>query len=470
MKNRTGTVVFYILCFLVAAVAAVFFGHAISGPKDNADNRTQVVFAVPENRYVTDWDSNYYTKWLEEKTGYKIVFVTFPEGKQDIYINDIIKNKSSAADGILLNGVTDGQTIETLSDYVKTGDILLPKNILPEDSNLSGLTERFPEADFTDIKTEDGSLFCFPSIDSSRSNSVAQILWLDSERLKKAGCSVPKTEEEFEDMLYLTGDEALFEEDAEISTLSIIYTSDFPEMDSRAFFLNCYGNYGISPFNALNKESPAEELMSDPRYAQGFAKLNELTPWLFYDMYSDFSFYRYERKEIQDLINDPAGLVLGFTTDNIGNIVYRSNPEVIMRYVPVAPLSPSEGVNGYAIPANRKPAVGGVVLKGAKHAKEVAEIMDLMLSEEASLIMTYGEEFSDWERSAGDELSPFGTKARITSIHCLKDIKQNKNFAGTGPSALSASLLDDVCYCDERSLADIVNAKAVLLYEPYLPK
>ena len=47
------------------------------------DDSVKITIAVPQSEFVQNFDTNYYTGWLREKTGYEIEFVTISDGYEE---------------------------------------------------------------------------------------------------------------------------------------------------------------------------------------------------------------------------------------------------------------------------------------------------------------------------------------------------------------------------------------------------
>ena len=93
--------------------------------------------------------------------------------------------------------------------------------------------------------------------------------------------------------------------------------------------------------------------------------------------------------------------------------------------------------------------------------------MELMLSEEGSLISCFGEENTDWRASVNGELSGYGTKARITTLNYLTGKIQNKNYMGTGPMYLPQYYSDAVSWNGGNNIVEYLDARAVRTYEQF---
>ena len=65
------------------APAAVDDQTAPDGSQTDTDEDITLVLGIPQSALVTDYYDNYYTKWLEEKTGYKLEFQFFAAAAND---------------------------------------------------------------------------------------------------------------------------------------------------------------------------------------------------------------------------------------------------------------------------------------------------------------------------------------------------------------------------------------------------
>lgn len=167
-----------------------------------------------------------------------------------------------------------------------------------------------------------------------------------------------------------------------------------------------------------------------------------------------------------ELVNAPDDLVGAFTSQSIADVVYPNCSDILARYIQVAPLS-GEDCEGNAVRVDYQWNIGGYIPSNSKHPKEAFELMDLMLSDEASLIAEFGEEDIDWKFSEDGDLSTYGTKALITTLRYIEDSVQNKNFAGMGTNVLSEEYANGVTWNGNNSLVEYIDARAVKSYEPY---
>lgn len=176
--------------------------------------------------------------------------------------------------------------------------------------------------------------------------------------------------------------------------------------------------------------------------------------------------FSYSKRQLMELVNSPEDLVGAFTSQSIADVVYSNCSDILARYVQIAPLTTGD-CDGNAVKVDYQWNIGGYIPSNSKHPKEAFELMDLMLSQEASLIAEFGEEGVDWKYSEEGDLSTYGNKAKITTLRYLEDSVQNKNFAGMGPHVLGEEYANGVTWNGNNSLVEYIDARAVKSYEPY---
>ena len=62
----------------------------------------KITIAVPQSEFVQNFDTNYYTGWLREKTGYEIEFVTISDGYEEEYLQTMLHANEGRIDMVFL--------------------------------------------------------------------------------------------------------------------------------------------------------------------------------------------------------------------------------------------------------------------------------------------------------------------------------------------------------------------------------
>lgn len=443
---------------LAALVSGVLWLYARSRRETAGE---KVVIAVPYSEQVQDYGTNYYTRWLEDATGYDIHFVYLDEGYERESLASMLTSDNSNVDAVFFPQGQDVLSYGEYQDYIEKGYLCAPQEFLAADSNLAGLEGSYPDADFDGLLGADGKFYCFPSLNMSRTGKNRQILWINMDWLTRLHLTVPRTTEEFWETLeaFAGGDpngNGLADE------LPMVSCEADDALSSYRYLLNAFAYYDGMSLPWDEKEG-AEAVREKKAFRAGISYCANAYQrgFLAGDGFS------YTKKQLMELVNDPADMVGAFASHSIADVIYANNPDVLAHFVQLAPLSSDYLAQGYAVSTDILPDIGGVIPANAPHREAAAEIMDAMLSNEAVPIALYGEEDVDWYRSRDGELSTYGTRAKITTIHYLKGERQNKHYAGAGPLLATADYTDGVTWNGNHSMMEYIDARAVKAYEAY---
>ncbi len=391
--------------------------------------------ALPYSDHVLDTKTNYYIEYLENKIGLEIetVIVRQDDGKEYL---DALSASDSDIDIVFFGEdfVIDEETAKNYADkgYIHTA--------------------------------EDGT-FWYPNYGSRTTGDCGQILWINYEWLERLGLSIPTTTSELREVLFAfknndPNGNGLNDEIALIGSTED-YCYDPAELLLNSYVYNDpYNNrlfYGGSGALRLSTEAAA--------FREGMVFLRGL----YKDGLLDTRTFSYSLNEMNEVINANIDIVGAFTTDFISNVIYQANPEVLARYIHVAPLAGPEGVRN-SMYREGKPMVGAVINARSAHISDAERLIAAMLSEEASLIARYGEPGVDWERSDGSDVSIYGTISTIVTKNYIWNTPQNKHLNGIGPMYVPDVYLKGVTWNGLNSDAEYVDARAQVGYSDHLPE
>ena len=386
--------------------------------------------AIPYSENIQDIDTNYYINYLEEKTGLEIVVAFVKIEDCDDYL-DMLFNSEAEID-VVLFGKDFVPSDGVLDEYASRGDIYLPEGE-----------------------------FRYVSEGWDTQDKIGTILWINKEWLINLGMSVPKTCEEFEEIL-----KAFKNEDPngngirdEIPLAGSLSRYD---LDPVEFILGSYAQN--DPYHS-RMSADGHCFATDPEYRDGLLFCNEL----YEKGLIDDSILTCSESELRELVNSPEHIVGAFTASSIGDVIYRGNPEIMARYVHVPPLKGPDGKAFAMLPEN-EPQIGAIILSRSEK-KEAAELLlDTMMSEEASLIARFGEPGVDWDYSDGRDISIYMTPSTIITRNYIRDVVQNKNLNGVGPMRVPDKYLYGVTWNGLNSDSEYVDARAKMAYADYLPQ
>ncbi len=404
----------------------IFFGILLvgcNGPKQP----TVLRVAIPYSDHIIDPKTNYYINYLEKKTGLSLDIVTVRQNSAAEYLEGLFSSDVDV--DIVFFGEDFTLEEDDLVPYVEKGDI---------------------------YRTADGD-FYYPNYGAATSGDCAQVLWINSNWLNNLKLSIPTTTEELKDVL-LAFKNLDPNQNGIKDELPLIGSTEDYALNPVELFLNSY------VYN-----DPYHNRMSLTKAPKAYAKGLQYCRELFRRGVLCDGTFSYTRDEMNELINSPLDLVGAFTADSVSSSIYQTNPEVMARFIHVAPLEGPDGVCN-ALRREKKPAVGAIISARSLRTEEAVKLLDTMMEEEASLIARYGEKGVDWDISDGMDVSIYGTISTIVTRNYLWNTVQNKHLNGIGPMMVDDVYLRGVTWNGVNSDAEYVDARAQVAYEDFLPE
>ena len=455
---------------LLAVFVILVFGIVIwisQKPPSESKNIETIKIAMPYSDTVENMETNYYKAWLESKLQVHIEFVYIRESYTDEYLRLMFSAENADIDAVLFSSDSESVFADDINAYGEKGYLFaIDKYSQNSETNLSRLFSETADFNLKDYMTaEDGHIYYYPNYEDARQSKTAQVMWINQEWLKALNMEIPETPEEFYNVLL-----AFAENDPNGNGLA----DEIP-------FIGCEADSGFQGYHFLMNAFIYDNPQNAYFYATGNAILFApvLDAWregLAYcaDLYkagllSDRSFSFSQNQFIQ-MVNDKNNVVGAFTSSaSISEVVNADSVEILNHYMAVTPLSGSSGIQ-YAAERVNVPTVGAVVTSRCSNPDTVCALLDLMLSEEASLISKYGEQGVDWEYGRVGDISQYGESASIYLIHDLTGATQNSNFSGCGPASVPSVYLNGTTWNGIQTDLNYIDARVSLTYEAFYPK
>ncbi len=459
MKHKSKNRMFYAI--LAAVIMAAFFCWYRS-PREKEDNLKTVTIAVMEDHLVENFNTNYYTKWLEEQTGYKIVFEYISKGYETEYLNAMLGTATGRIDAVFLPADKQLLAEDMLKQYVDEGKICNLSQFMTKDCEYTKLLGQYQDISMQEKITYKDGLFYMPNMDTTRKEQNMQVLWINMGWLKALGLQIPQSTTDLETVLFAFRDNDP-NGNGVADELPMICCNSSDELQCWNYLMNAFVyNDPLLSRRYIDENGKVQNAAITDSFREGLVFCNRL-----YEegLLSDSCLFFTER-QLMELVNAQENVVGAFTSQSISDVVYQDCTDILARFIQVPPLLGTDGEQN-AVYVEPQIQIGGYIPANSIHQREAFEVMDFMLSEEASLIASFGEEGVDWNYSDSGDLSAYGTQAKITTLQYLKDTIQNKNFASAGPLVLSAAYADGVTWNGNNSLVEYIDARAVRAYESY---
>lgn len=204
--------------------------------KESKQPEVITIAVMPDNN-IQDFNTNYYKKWLENKSGYQLQFVTMPVGYEKEYINTMLDSDQSNVDAVFLKKEEEQITEEDFQTYIHADLIMELSPYMKKDGCLADILQTYRIRRV--MEQNYGGIYYVPNVDTSRKKQNFQILWINVGWLKKLGMQVPRTSDELYNVL-----RAFREKDpngnGQKDELPLVSCEDDYRLQSYQFLLNAF--------------------------------------------------------------------------------------------------------------------------------------------------------------------------------------------------------------------------------------
>lgn len=391
--------------------------------------------AIPYSDKIQDVNTNYYIRWLEEKTGLDLDITLIRQTRPGEYL-DALFSSGTDIDVVMFGGDF------TLSD-----------------EELGAFTEA------GDVYSGDGTGM-YLNYGATARNRAGQILWINHEWLKKLQLSVPTNTEELEAVLlaFKNNDPNGNGKNDEIPLAGAVddYAYEPYELILNSFVYN--DPYHSRIIRAVSDSQSELQTAYTDEFREGLAFCRRL----YEKGLLDRGMFDGNLSRLREMVNSPDDIVGAFTSDSVSDVIYQGNPEIMARFIHVAPLAGPDGVRNALYKAD-KPVCGAVINAHSKRIDEARLLLDTMMTEEASLIARYGERGVDWDYSEGSDVSIYGGASTIVTFNYIWNTSQNKHLNGIGPMNVPDKYLKGVTWNGINSDTEYIDGRAQMAYRDYLP-
>ena len=350
---------------------------------------------TPQHPKVSDYVDNAYTKWIEKSCNVKLHFDFLPSTDTISKLSTMIAGDQLRAMGINVvcyrisltqaKGFADNGAFMDLSEYFKKGLAV----------NCEKANAAFPEYNILkSVTTTDGNIYGIPSLQIGPSNEVKYKMWVNQDWLKKLGMELPKTTQEFHDML-------------------VRFKNEDPNGNGKADeipFVASYNGYGGTAHKFLTnsfvfegdddmfilKDGKVSVSYIQPEWFEACDYLKQLRDE---GLLSDQSF-TYTNDDLKALIT--AGNNVGVSTSSSMSFLGQGNDPYRMRYIPLDPLIGPHGVQQAAFIRSVALPCWFITPWTKEQDPELAELCfrvgDFQFCEEGFLRGRFGIEGENWSK------------------------------------------------------------------------
>jgi putative aldouronate transport system substrate-binding protein len=359
-----------------------------------------LTIGLPQSVQVTDYYDNYLTNLLQEKSGLNFEFVFFPStGAEAIQKLELMVSANQELPDIItaINvGPLGKLSYGTQGVYLALDEYLETDTHWLEIAKEKYLTEQEKRDMYTYYTSADGHIYGFPYIVSDPTDDTSHSLWINHTWLSTLGLEMPKTTEDFYNVLTAfknedpngngTNDEIPF-----IGSTAWVSDPTFCILSSFIYF---------TPVRLNVENGVISAPYVQEEYREGLRYLNRLVSE---DLLSPLSFTQdgASHKAMLDLTPDQDSYVGVFSGHPHTKFAVDSLKR--MEYTSIPPLTGPGGVcyspmelTGYGVSVH--------ITRDAKNPQLVFRFLDMMCQDDLSLSVRFGKEGDDWRfAEPGDE-------------------------------------------------------------------
>lgn len=351
----------------------------------------KLTIGMKTNAKVTDYDNNYFTKYLEEKLNIDIEFVFFPssstEARQKV---DLMVAANQELPDILLDvGLSDTAVLS----FGEMG-VLLPLNdyITEYGVNWKAGMEKWatPEEEALVIKSNtaaDGNIYAFPYFYMDPNDLFCRGMYINTTWLEKLGLEIPTTTDELYDVLVAFRDQdpngnGLKDEIPMVGTTG--WSGDPVQIILNSFIY--YSDYYLNAENGvLSAPFIQDDFREGLRYTAKLVSEGLLSPL-------SFTQGNNELKAILENGDQPS--VVGISTVHSG-VVFNPNSLKLLDFEGISPVAGPKGI-AYAYASVIEGKKTSYITKWAEDPVLAFKFMDALCDTDISMTARFGEFGVDW--------------------------------------------------------------------------
>lgn len=414
---------------------------------------------------VQDFETNDFTKFLEEKTGIHIKFVTAGRDEYEEKLNLLLQ--SGDYPDVILGGAPN------LAKYGVKEGVIIPLDDYLTEKNVPNYLKLVANYDINKTKEADGKIYSLGGVNDCYHCQFARRMWVNQKYLKEMGAEIPTTTEEFKDVCkkfleYKKGGIAVAGAAQGWHTrMQDWLMGAFTFVPGKSATLNAR-DYVV--LNDATKK--VETVANSDAYKEGLKYLRDL-----YKMGAIYDGnFTQTSEQLRTLANQEDEPVLFFTAGVNSDVIDPdSNNKLYRNYVPMAPIKGLDGTQiAWTIHNSGFGSGGFCITDKCQNVEAALRWVDFFYSETGDLCSQYGpEEGKDWVLKPEGKVGLNGEPALYEVLNLYSSDPQNHDWQDVGLRVAPASYrlgqaVDaDVDPYSPAGLEKLLFDASKNLYEPY---
>jgi putative aldouronate transport system substrate-binding protein len=424
-----------------------------------AKEKVTLKVLVKGNARVENFETNTFTKWLEEKTNVHIQWEVAPENNYQEKLNLVLAS-GDYPDVIMDMEVSPAQQMI----YGNQGVFLKLNSYIDKyGTEIKKIFEQIPQVKET-ISDPKGNIYALPQVAECYHCTYGQRMWIYKPWLDKLGLKVPETTDEFYQVL-----KAFKEKDpngnGKADEIPLAGSKTTIPIDS--FLMNSFiytNHYNKNDYLMLNN-GKVDVVFNKPEWKEGLKYLNKL----FKEGLLAPQTFTQDKNGLKQMAENPNLPLLGaapaFGVTDFTQIEGKSGRWA--EYVAVPPL---KGPSGYQVaaydPYNAARIGRFIITRASKYPEIALRWADSMYMEEITLRSVDGRPDQEWRWAKDGEKGIDGRPAVWAKIQPFGAVT-NEAWAQTGLAFRSSRIRLGLAVFKTPELEVILHNESKNKYEPY---
>ena len=466
---------------VAAMMMAAAMGTSIIGviPAAAEEERETLKLALTQSSMVTDYENNYFTKYLEDKLNINIEFYMLPADSAEARtkVNLMATSNEDLPDVMITDNFLTNEMILQLGDsgfFTPLNDYLNDPEIMP---NFNAIPDDDREAILKATTQADGNIYGFAAYEPETWNLTPNRMFINRAWLDKLGLEVPTTTDELKTVLeaFRDGDPNGNGVQDEIGVYGFAgggYGENTVDALMNAFI---FWNGGLS---LSDDGTEVIAPFTQDAWREGLTYLNELSSegLLSANIFTD------DGQQFKAILNQETPIVGLTTAGSLSNWPDVKNNKNFAEMEMIEPLKGPEGVQ-YTPYNPYTPGQEMYIIEGTDKLDLALKFADEFFNIDTGLIERFGEEGVDWTRDPKDLEGQTNAyveaglydKLSMLVISTIWSDNQSQTWRNHGPRYSSLEMGNTVYDYSSGNKFDVndptqLNAKCYELYYPKHPE
>ena len=466
---------------VAAMMMAAAMGTSMIGviPAAAEEERETLKLALTQSSMVTDYENNYFTKYLEDKLNINIEFYMLPADSAEARtkVNLMATSNEDLPDVMITDNFLTNEMILQLGDsgfFTPLNDYLNDPEIMP---NFNAIPDDDREAILKATTQADGNIYGFAAYEPETWNLTPNRMFINRAWLDKLGLEVPTTTDELKTVLeaFRDGDPNGNGVQDEIGVYGFAgggYGENTVDALMNAFI---FWNGGLS---LSDDGTEVIAPFTQDAWREGLTYLNELSSegLLSANIFTD------DGQQFKAILNQETPIVGLTTAGSLSNWPDVKNNKNFAEMEMIEPLKGPEGVQ-YTPYNPYTPGQEMYIIEGTDKLDLALKFADEFFNIDTGLIERFGEEGVDWTRDPKDLEGQTNAyveaglydKLSMLVISTIWSDNQSQAWRNHGPRYASLEMGNTVYDYSSGNKFDVndptqLNAKCYELYYPKHPE